>query len=182
MTTQFSKLKVGECLSETQFYKLDKIVGDKVQLTPDAGDTIVVDKGYVESFLTSSDQYTKEEKITKTELTAMYLGSSNIVHTVCFSKQVKEADVLKEILEAHQNSAPKDVEKNFKAAIKKAIQGEERILRGFHKGGQDEFGRIHVTDLDIAKDPSKSYDVRQRLVDPRTISWLIVKGTKYIVK
>lgn len=178
----FSKLKVGVKLSETQFYNVDKIVGDKVQLTPEGGESVIFDKSYVEKYLDSSDEYTKEEKITKTELTALYLGSSNIVHTVCFSKQVKEADVLKEILEAHQNSAPKDVEKNFKATIKKAIQGEERILRGFHKGGQDEFGRIHVTDLDIAKDPSKSYDVRQRLVDPRTISWLIVKGTKYIVK
>ncbi|HSX49074.1 MAG TPA: hypothetical protein VLE44_02340 [Candidatus Saccharimonadales bacterium] len=179
---KFSNLKVGEKLSETQFYNVDKIVGNRVQLTPDSGETISVDKGYVDAFLTSSDQFEKEEKVTKTELTAIFLGAANTVFKVSFFKQVKEADVLKEILEAHQNSAPKDVEKNFKAAIKKAITGEERVLRGFHRGGVDEFGRIHVTDLDITKDASKSYDVRQRLVDPRTISWLIVKGTKYTAK
>lgn len=178
----FSKLKVGGKLSETQFYNVDKIVGDQVQLTPESGESVIFHKNYVEKFLDSSDEYSKEEKINQTEMAALYLSCANISHSVSFQKQVKEADVLKEILEAHQSSAPKDVEKNFKAAIKKAIQGEERVLRGYHTGRQDSFGRIHVTDLDIAKDASKSYDVRQRLVDPRTISWLIVKGTKYIVK
>lgn len=179
---KFSNLKVGEKLSETQFYVVAKIVGSKVQLTPDSGEPIVVDSKYVDSFLNSSEQFDREEKITRTELTTIFLASANTAWKLSFNKQVKDADVLKEVMDAHQNTAPKDVEKAFKAAIKKATQGEERILAGYHKGSQDEFGRIHVTDMDIAKDPAKSYDVRQRLVDPRTINWLIVKGVKYIAK
>lgn len=179
---KFSNLKVGEKLSETQFYKVAKIVGDRVQLIPDSGDPIVVDSGYVDSFLNSSDQFDREEKITRTELAEKFKASVNTVFKVSFNKQVKEADVLKEILDAHTKTAPRDVEKAFKAAIKKGIQGEERILSGYHRAGIDDFGRIHVTDMDIEKDASKSYDVRQRLVDPRTINWLIVSGVKYIAK
>ena len=46
--TDFKKLKVGEVLSETQFYKVQKIAGDKVQLQNDFGEPIVVNKDYVD--------------------------------------------------------------------------------------------------------------------------------------
>jgi hypothetical protein len=36
--------------------------------------------------------------------------------------------------------------------------------------------------LEDFKDPSKSYDVRQRLVDPRTIVYCIVNNVKYSLK
>jgi hypothetical protein len=180
--TKFSNLKVGEKLSETQFYTVEKIAGDKVQLLPESGQPIVVDKGYVESFLDSSDQYSREEKLSRTQVIQIFMSAINVVNTVSYFKQVKEEDVLREILEAHQNSAPKDVEKAFKTAIKKAITGESRTIRGFHRGGVDEFGRVHVIAMDEARDASKGYDTRQRLVDPRTITSLIVKGVKYSVK
>jgi hypothetical protein len=52
----------------------------------------------------------------------------------------------------------------------------ERVLRG-RLIGPGEFGRSMVEDIDV---PKEEYNVR--LVDHRTIKWLIVKGIKYIVK
>lgn len=178
----FNKLKIGNKLSEIQYYSVEKIVGDKIQLKPDSGDSIVVNKDYVDKFLTSADQWEKEEKVTKTVATEIFKSNPGVVMTCSYQKQVKEADVLVEIKEAYENSTPKEIEVKLKKAIKTALNGVERVIVGRHNGAQDDFGRFHFTDMEIAQDTSKSYDVRQRLVDPRTISYLIVKGVKYTVK
>lgn len=179
--TKFKNVRKGDVLSETQFYTVNKVVGNDVELENDLGETIVVNNKYVEACLFST-QFEKEEKITRTELAQKFLASANVALEVTFTKQVKEADVVKEITEAYSNSTPKEFEAKMKKAVKGALNGETRVLRGRHSGSIDDFGRVHVVDMEIVKDGSKSYDVRQRLVDPRTISQLIVKGIKYTEK
>lgn len=178
----FRKLKVGDVLSETQFYVVAKIKDDKVQLTTDSGEPVVLNEGYVNSLLNSADQFEKEEKVTRTELADILLNNPRVALTVNYNKQVKDVDVLKEIVDVHQNTAPKDVEKQFKAAIKKALNGEERTMIGRHYSSKDDFGRVHFIDMNAEHDRSKSYDTRQRLVDPRTLNWVVVNGTKYVAK
>lgn len=181
-TLNFSELKTGSILSETQFYEVAKVVGDKVQLKNDNGENIVVTKQYAESLLNSADQFTSTEKLSRTELVEKFMSSTGVALTANFNKKVDEKDVLSEIMNVHQNTAPKDVEKAFKSSIKKALEGEQRTMIGRHWGNKDEFGRVHFVDMQIAKDASKSYDVRQRLVDPRTLNWFIARGVKYQVK
>ncbi len=178
----FSKLQVNDCLSEHSFYKVVSKDADNVILQNDFGEGLQVSRKLAEQSLTSASQVDKTENVNKTQAAEIFLANPGTVMTVVFNKQVKEADVLKEILEAHQNSAPKDIEKAFKATIKKAIQGEERTIIGRHNGSTDEFGRTHFLDMMIDKEPSKSYDARQRLVDSRTIKSIVVKGVKYTVK
>lgn len=181
--TQFKNLKEGHSLSETQYYKVAKISGDRVQLKTDSGENIVVDKAYVESFLTSADQFTETTKVTRTELAEMLISNPNVVMTVNFNKQVKEADVAKEIQEAYENSTPKEFATKMKKAIKAGLNGEQRTMVGRHSGNRDDFGRVHFVDMNIDKDPAKpAYDSRMRLVDPRTINWLILRGTRYEAK
>jgi len=180
--TKFSNLAVGNVLSETTFYTVSKIKGDQAELKTSSGVDVVLDKGYIEGLLDSGDQFTKEEKISKTDAANLLLKSSGVVLTVNFNKQVKEADVVSEIIDAYENSTPKDFATKLKKAVKKGLEGEPRTLRGYHYGNQDEYGRLHVYDLDIPLDPSKSYNTSQRLIDTRTISWLIVRGVKYTVK
>jgi hypothetical protein len=183
MSAQFSKLKISEILSEVTFYTVEKIIGNEVYVRPDNADiTITMDDKYVNSMLTSGSQYDKEEKITRTELAEKFSGAVNVAFEVCFYKKVKEADVVKEIMDTYTNSTPKDLEKNLKKAVNKGMEGEQRILRGYHKSGKDEFGRIICTDMEIAKDPRSPIDSRVRLVDPRTIEYLIVRGVKWVAK
>ncbi len=55
-------------------------------------------------------------------------------------------------------------------------EGEERVLRGRFLSSEALLGRSYVEDMDK---PEKD---RIRLVDHRTIKWLIVDGVKYVVK
>lgn len=79
-------------------------------------------------------------------------------------------------MDAYEGSTPKTIEVAIKKAVKKGIEGEERILTGYHNGSQDSFGRVNVIDMDIITGHN------MRLADPRSLNWLILKGTKYIVK
>mgnify|MGYP001619705887 CR=1 FL=1 len=174
--TDFKKVTTKTKFSETAYYSVEKIVGDKIQLKNNNGDNIVVDKGYVEKCLVCADQFSKIKQITQTEIAQLFLSSPNVVFTVVFNKQVQEKDVVLELMEAYKNSTPGEIEKSFKKSVKNALQGVERQLIGYHSGNQDQFGRISCIDMEI----SVGHNVR--LVDPRTISSLIILGTQYKVK
>lgn len=179
---KFKNLKPGECLSETQYYKVEKIVGSQVQLKNDNGDNIVVDSKYVDTCLVSAEQAEKEEKITKTEAAALFIENPYVVMKASYNKQVKDTDVIKEIMAAYEGSTPKSMGDAVKRAVKLGLQGEERIITGRHFGNKDEFGRINFIDMELDKTPGKEYDTRLRLVDPRTLNWFILKDVKYTVK
>lgn len=185
--TTFSKLTTKSKLSETQYYSVEKISGDKVQLKNDYGEDIVVDKGYVEKCLTTSDQVGDTKSVNKTELATIFLTNPGVVMTTNFNKQVDKAEVKKEIVGLYPNKGGKitseaEFTKRVGDLLKSALDGEERTIVGRHDGSQDEFGRVKFIDMEITKDASKSYDPRQRLVDPRTLNWLILRGVKYVKK
>lgn len=182
MKATFKKLKVGEKLSETQYYSVVKIAGNKVQLKNGLDQDIVVDENYVNDCLVSGNQFDEERKVSKTDLTKIFLENPNVVFTVSFNKQVKETDVVSEIMSSYEGATPKTMEAAIKKAVKRALSGEERVLTGYHTGIQDEFGRVSAVDMNITKDPAKDYNSSLRLVDPRQLNYLILKGVKYIVK
>jgi hypothetical protein len=182
MKIKFEELKKGACLSEVQYYRVVKVSGTKIQLKNGLEQDIVVDKEYVQDCLTSADQYTEEVKVTKTEMAKLFLENPNVVFTISFNKQVKPEDVSKEIMGAYEGSTPKTMEMAIKKAVKSALNGIERVLVGYHNGIQDDLGRISAIDMNIEKDPTKDYNNALRLVDPRTINYLILRGKKYIVK
>lgn len=179
--TKFNDLKVGECLSETQFYKVDKIVGDKVQLTPDNGKSIVVDKGYIENHIISASQFISTKQVNKTEAAVLLTSNANVVMTVNFNKQVKDSDVKKAIYDLYPNKgkliSEADFKKNVNSIIKGALDGEERTMIGRHNGEINELGRLQFIDMQV---PKGEHPMRQ--VDPRNLNWLIIKGVKYEVK
>lgn len=178
----FKKLVAGEVLSETQFYVVDLVKGDKVRLITDSGEPVVLDEKYVTEFLNSAAQFDKEEKISRTEMTNKLLSHPRTAMTLSFNKQVKEADIVKEIISAYEGSTPKDFTTALKKSVKKGMSGEERIMTGRHYGTTDEFGRIQFIDMNADKGTNPAFDGRQRLVDPRTLNWIIVSKVKYLIK
>lgn len=181
---KFNQLKVGGVLSETQYYKVVDIKGDKVQLQNDEGTNIVVNDGYVENALNAADQFTKTEKVTKTKLAEIFMSYPRIAMTVNFNKQVKPEDVAKGIIDVYDDlgmgMTKADFGKKVKAAL--SIKGEERTMIGRHYGSKDVNGRVHFIDMNVEKAVGKDYDTRQRLVDPRTINFIIVDNVKYQLK
>ena len=185
--TDFKKLKVGSKLSETQYYRVEKISGNQVQLRNDFDEPIVVDNNYVEKCLTSADQFKQERTMSRTDVANLFIASTNVALTVNYNKQINEKDVKEQLNALYPNKGGKilsenDYKKRISDVISSALLGEERTMVGRHYGSQDEFGRVRFIDMEQTIDKAKDYDNRQRLVDPRTINWLILKGVKYIVK
>lgn len=178
---KFSSLTKGAVMSETQYYRVDKIQGNKVQLTNQNDEQIVVDADYVEQCLTSADYFTETKKVNKTEASNILINNPFKAITVSFNKQVKVGEVLDKIMKAYETSTFKTMSNSVSEALKLAFDGEERTIRGYHNGGVNEFGRVNMIDMDIEKDSTKSYDVRFRQVDPRTINFIIVDNIKYII-
>ena len=185
----FKNLTTKTKLSETQFYSVEQIKGEKVQLKNDNGELIVVDRPYVEKCLVSSDQITETKKMSRTDLINLFLTSSNVICTVNFNKKTDEKEIQKQLFDLYPNKGGKilsqaEYEKAIKKNLTNALQGEERTMVGRHYGRTDEFGRIKFIDMEATGgyDEAKDTDSRQRLVDPRTINWIILRGVKYEVK
>lgn len=176
------KIAKGFILSESQFYEVVEVSTSGVVVKDDNGQKIQLSTQYAEKMLSSAHDFTKVEKVTKTELAEIFKANSRIAMTVTFFKQVKEADVVAEVVAEVSGAKLSEIEKAIKKGIKKAITGEERTMIGRHYGSMDEFGRIHFVDMQVVKDPAKSYDTRMRLVDPRTITALVVNGIQYNLK
>ena len=180
----FKQLTKGEVLSESQYYTVEKIAGNRVQLVNDHGENIVVDENYVNNCLSSASQFSETKKVTKTELAEIVVSNARQSMTVCYNKQVQQKDVLAEISNIYGElgigMTQKDFDKKIKAALN--LKGEERVMVGRHYGNVDVNGRIQFIDMNIKRDGSKDYDTRQRLVDPRTVNYVIVGNVKYELK
>ncbi len=111
----------------------------------------------------------------------MFIGNPGVAITVNFNKQVKDADVVKEVMDAYSGSTPKVFEVALKKAVKSALTGVERTMIGRHYGDMNEFGRVNFIDMEETRTPG-SYDNRLRQVDPRGLNWFICRGIKYTVK
>lgn len=189
MAIAFKNLTTKTKLSETQFYSVDQIKGDKVQLKNDFGEEIVVDKHYVEKLLVASDQINESKTMSRTDLINLFMVATNVICTVNFNKKVDEKEVKKQLHALYPNKGGKilsqiDFEKAVNKSLADALTGEERTMVGRHYGRVDEFGRIKFIDMEAqgGYDEVKDTDSRQRLVDPRTINWIILRGVQYIVK
>jgi hypothetical protein len=181
-TANFKKLVKGEVLSEQQFYRVIAVEGTRVTLKNDHGTQISVDSGYVNSCLLSAAQFSETKMVSRTEAATIFLSSTGVAITVNFNKQVKDADVVTEIMTAYEGSTPKQMETAVKKAVKKALSGEERTMTGYYHGAPNEFGRVNFVDMEVEREKGKDYDNRLRQVDPRTLNWFIVRGIKYTVK
>lgn len=179
MSKKFENLKPGEVLSEQQYYRVLEKKANKVILKNDSGEIIQVDADYVENCLQSGEQFEKIQKVSRTEIIEKFINHSRTAMTVNFNKKLKEEEIKKQLYDLKFRNKTE-----YKKEIDRVIdlKGEERTMTGRHNGRVDEFGRVLFIDMQIEKENSKGYDVRQRLVDPRTINWCIIDNVKYIVK
>lgn len=180
-STKFSRLKKGDVLSETQYYKVVAIVGSDIQLLNEGGEDIVVNAEYINSCMTVADHFNSTEKKTRTELAQLFLSHPYTAITVNFNKQVKSKEVTQEIVNLYKNTSPAKIEAELTKTINRALEGSERTARGWHTGHVNEFGRVEFIDMDKDRGTG-TYDGRLIQVDPRTLNWLIIKDVKYITK
>lgn len=197
--------KVGDVLSESSHYVITGIYGnDTVLKHQESGDSVHINKMYIEKYLESADEVINEVKVTKEDKKDGTLGIRSIfegihgsqVFTVCFKKQdtpksqrklnaeiatlisdfSKEIDTIQKNKKGVAEAAKKFAEELIKNPILPYEEGEDRVLRGFKIQFESRDGRYNCIDMDI----EDTNNVRP--VNINTIRWIILGGTKYVVE
>jgi hypothetical protein len=147
----------------------------------DSGENVVLEAKYVDTFLTSADQFKDTKSVTKTELSHIITSKPRSAMTINYNKQIEPKTVVEEVIKTYKDTAPVKIETALMKVIKGALVGEERTIKGRHLHTFDAGGRLQFTDMEVEFKPGP-YDPRQRLVDLRTLNWAIVDEVKYVVK
>lgn len=186
-----NKLTKGSILSESSYFIVNEIFNYKIEVIDDYGRLLSINKEYVKEILISADIYSIEEKKTMTELAELFIASSRIAMTVAFYKkdepktkksyEAEKTAKIEEIQNAKISDVPRLLNDLIENPISRIIPGELRVMKGRHYGNVDELGRIQFVDMEKERG-NKEYDERVRLVDPRTISYLIINNVKYSLK
>ena len=173
--TDSNKLKIGDRLSETQYYKIMSIEDTKICVSNERGFTFNIGKNIVEEGMYTSNQYDKEVKMSRTDIVNIFENAKDNIFTINFNKLPTEKSVIEKLSKVQISSLGSN--KELKKLSKQLMLGEERTIVGYLIHTEPKMGRTSVVDLEI--DPKK---YRLRLVDHRTINWLILKNVKYVVK
>ena len=197
--------KVGDVLSESSHYVVTGIYGnDTVLKHQESGDSVHINKMYIEKYLESADEVINEVKVTKEDKKDGTLGIRSIfesihgtqVFTVCFKKQdtpksqkklnaeiatlisdfSNEIDTIQKSKKGVADAAKRFAEELITHPILPYEEGEDRVLRGFKIQFESRDGRYNCVDMDIEDNNNI------RPVNINTIKWLIIGGTKYIVE
>lgn len=197
--------KVGDVLSESSHYVVTGIYGnDTVLKHQESGDSVHINKMYIEKYLESADEVINEVKVTKEDKKDGTLGIRSIfesihgtqVFTVCFKKQdtpksqkklnaeiatlisdfSNEIDTIQKSKKGVADAAKRFAEELITYLILPYEEGEDRVLRGFKIQFESRDGRYNCVDMDIEDNNNI------RPVNINTIKWLIIGGTKYVVE
>lgn len=182
----YSKLKVGEILSETSYYVVTKKDNNGIEATSH-GQTIVLGRQYVEQILASADQFTGNiVELNQTDLINTILANPRVACSIYFKKQDEKKKVgdfkkekeakIAEITNAKVSDIPKLLSNLIDNPIVATIPGAMRLIKGYHTGVQDERGRLQFIDME---DPKVT---APKGVDMRTVEYFIVNNVKYIKK
>ena len=181
------KVNRGDHFSRLSYGIVANTTHGSLSITNEAGNNWNISRDIVEDEFYFHNQYETEVKITRTELAEIFINHPRMIMTANYHKIVKEKDLNEEFFKLYANKggviiSEADYKKKVKELNKVALKGEERTIVGRHEGSIDDFGRMHFTDVEAEWDKSKDYDTRHRLVDPRTLKWVIVGNVKYILK
>lgn len=197
--------KVGDVLSESSHYVVTGIYdNDTVLKHQESGDSVHINKMYIEKYLESADEVINEVKVTKEDKKDGTLGIRSIfesihgtqVFTVCFKKQdtpksqkklnaeiatlisdfSNEIDTIQKSKKGVADAAKRFAEELITHPILPYEEGEDRVLRGFKIQFESRDGRYNCVDMDIEDNNNI------RPVNINTIKWLIIGGTKYVVE
>ena len=172
-----SKVVVGERLAMHNYYTVTKIDPEYIHCTDHNGQCVRIGRGIVADAMTSTSQFTREEKVTKTRLALLMEQLGHASFQVTFKKQVLANNVADGLDGQDLGSQAKR-----RKLVKTLMDGEKRVMharlwRGTEDDVEMELGRYKVVDLEKSE-PGKP---AMRLVDTRTVTELVVDGVRYYV-
>ena len=178
--TRVSKLVKGDKLSRISFMEVVSTDALYIRVKNEDDYEWSIANGIVaeECYSTKMDE---EKKVSRTELAELLMNARDAVVVVNFNKQANADTVHAKLEEA-------DGQKVTKKLLGNLLKGEERTMTGYVIGAEPVLGRTVMIDLEGKKSlkPTKEegvlWDSRQRLVDHRTLNFVVYKNVKYTVK
>ena len=178
MTTKTANLKNGDFVTLFNYYVFDHLDAEGyAHLVDEKGNKIRMHRKIVEDSTHTTGQYSNEHKVTRTRLAKILEGVGHAAFRVTFEKKV-DANAVADALEGEDMSTKAKRRK----VVSDLMKGETRVmhaklLRSEQDDVQVELGRYKVIDLEA----QAAGKYAQRLVDTRTVSELVVEGTRYYV-
>ena len=177
MTLDINKLKVGDYLSETQYYEVLDISRGRIRVKNERDYEFEITFDIAKEGLNSASQYLEEKRVTATEIAEIFETVGDAIFTVVYYKKPKVDGAIGLLQNAINKSEGGIPLSEIESVVDKIIKGERRTLTGYLLGNDRRLGRSLVIDLTIPSDKN-----RVRQVDARTIESLIFKDVKYKVK
>jgi len=166
-----SKVKVGDTWSRLSFGTVVEIKAGAIRVRNNKGDEPWdVSNTIIESEFSFANTHHVEatKEVTGTEAIAILKEHPRTAMTVCFNKKPDP----KEAADALKSGQGSDTEKAWASKVRKAMEGEVREMIGYHLGGWTPQG--HLQFFETGKG--------LRVVDPRTLNWIAIDKSKYVVK
>lgn len=176
-----SKLKKGDKFYRILYYEVVEKAPNKVITVSDIAGRSEISNRLVECSAFATNQYIKDEKVTRTEMSEKIATLGHAAFQVTFRK-AKNANEMADTLDLGEfENANKTKRRRI---MKDLLEGEERVMNcRLYRNESDntsfEFGRFRVIDLDVYHTCGYDEKKAMRLVDSRTVSSLIVDNCKY---
>jgi hypothetical protein len=171
-----SKLIVGNWFSSSSYYEVKEIIDkENCKVTnPYNSQDLTMSRDIMEYEMNSGKLFSKEEKMSKTNIVELMSNAKDCVFTVTFHKQLDDKYVSEKI-----SSAPKDTWGNatkIKSLSKDLSHGAECTMTCFLIKSENKLGRSRVIDLNAPT------GMNFRQVDHRTVTSLVLQNVKYTAK
>lgn len=176
-----SRLSVGDFLSRVSYCKVVELISDtEIRLENKTGFRWNIDSRIVEEECYSASQFDGDNihKVSLTALVEVLLSARDSAFQLAFLKQPKtedSAESMAQAIVAHGGlgTAKRAVKSFLKKALPANTRGELRVLTGHMVKPEPLLGRSRVWDLE-----KRDF----RLVDHRSLQWIIIRGVKYELK
>ena len=174
-----SEVQPGERLALFNYYTVESVDSDYIHVRDENDQKLRISKVIVDKSMVSTQQFKREYKLSRTQITKILEGAGHLPFRVTFHKKVEPNHVADGLEGKDLDTAAKR-----RKIVKDLMEGQERVMhaRLWRSGDQAEmeFGRFKVLDME-ATDAHPEKKPQQRQVDTRTITELVLEGVRYYV-
>lgn len=192
--SKFSQLAVGDRLSEMHHYTVVALNSEAATLRNEKGFEYDATVSVVEEGMYSASQFDREESVSRTRLIEILENSGGTVFCVNFNKKPTHTTVQEKLEGANVGTFSNAAE--LRQLAESLLLGEERTLIGYLVQTEPKLGRSQVVDMEVSSltrsslcsqltTPPRQVEAGRhalRLVDHRTINWIILKNVKYVAQ
>jgi len=165
-----SKVKIGSVFTRHSFGVVEEINGEDYILRNDQNKIWKVEgNALLEAEFSFADQYGFSEKKSRTEINEIIAGNPRTAMTICYRKKPNHTEIAKKTSTGKPDGMS---DRKWSSTIKAMIAGEERVMVGYHTNSFDAHQRLQFIE----------HDTGPRLVDTRTVEWVIVNQVRFVIK